>query len=403
MADVELYLIIGAGLLLALVLSEAIERLGEPGFLGEILTGVVFGPSLLMLVNPRQGTPFELFALLGGVLLFFDVGYEQIDLDDLLKAGRPALIIGLSGILLPFATGVALGFEFGYRLEASLYLGLILGVTSISIVVRTLMSLERLDTEYGRWILGASVVDDVIGLLSISLLPLFFVGGSTTATLETVGVALSFFLVAAVFYRFFLGRISGLLSRATEGQADFMGVMGLLFLFSYAAEAVRLSATIGALTIGLIISTDRRFEERDIRGSVEGIAYGIFIPLYFIFVGSNVNLRVLADLNPFIVVFTVVGLLSNFVAGYVGNILAGGKRELSIVFGVGLLPRSEAGVALVALAVAQGIVPNEILIAYLVMFVLSVFATPSLLKRAVDRADPRGGSKPGSRADSKTG
>lgn len=388
---VELYLAIGAGLLLALLFSEVIERLGEPGFLGEILAGVVLGPSVLMLISSDRNGQFALFATVGALLLFFDVGYEQIDLDDLLAAKRPVLIIGLSGLLIPFSVGTALGLSFNFRLESSLYIGLILGVTSISVVVRTLMELDSLDTEYGKWLIGASVVDDIIGLLSISLLPLFFLGGGSTRTVTVLGLVLLFFVVAAIFYRVILPRFSDLLARAQESQADFLAVMGLLFLFGYGAEAVNLSTTIGALTVGLIIATNHRFKERNIRDDVKGIAYGVFIPLYFIFVGASMNLASLTRINVFVIAFVVVGLVANFVAGYLGNILAGGQREASLIVGLGLLPRSESGVALVAAGVAQGIVSNQIFIAYLVVFVLSVFATPSLLKRAVDRAERASG------------
>jgi Kef-type K+ transport system membrane component KefB len=387
MASLEIFLVIGVSLLLSLVLSEAIERLGEPGFLGEILAGVVLGPSVAMLIaSTAENSPFILISTIGGLLLFFDVGYQQIDLSDLLAAFRPVLIIGLSGVFLPFIVGYIIGSYFGQGLESSLYLGLILSVTSVSIVVRTLLSLDKLDTQYGRWILGASVVDDVVGLLGISILPLFFVSGGLMGTVSALGLAALFFVAAAIFYRFLLDPVSDLLSKSQVGMADFIGILGLLFIFGYASDAVDLSYFIGALTIGLVISTNKRLEGKKLQSNVYGIAYGVFIPLYFVAIGARMNLADLT-LNTFILVFAVFGLLSNFVAGYVGNIIAGGPREHSLILGFALLPRSESGIAIVSLGVAQGIVGNQIFVAYLVVFVISVLLTPSLLKRAVERAE----------------
>ncbi|WP_254663497.1 cation:proton antiporter [Haladaptatus sp. W1] len=288
MASLEIFLVIGVSLLLSLVLSEAIERLGEPGFLGEILAGVVLGPSVAVLIaSTAENSPFILIATIGGLLLFFDVGYQQIDLSDLLAAFRPVLIIGLSGVILPFVVGYIIGSYFGQGLESSLYLGLILSVTSVSIVVRTLLSLDKLDTQYGRWILGASVVDDVVGLLGISILPLFFVSGGLMGTASALGLAALFFVAAAIFYRFLLDPVSDLLSKSQVGMADFIGILGLLFVFGYASDAVDLSYFIGALTIGLVISTNKRLEGKKLQSNVYGIAYGVFIPLYFVAIGPE--------------------------------------------------------------------------------------------------------------------
>ncbi len=277
-------------------------------------------------------------------------------------------------------------------MESSLYLGLILSVTSVSIVVRTLLSLDKLDTQYGRWILGASVVDDVVGLLGISILPLFFVSGGLMGTVSALGLAALFFVAAAIFYRFLLDPVSDLLSKSEVGMSDFIGILGLLFIFGYASDAVDLSYFIGALTIGLVISTNKRLEGKKLQSNVYGIAYGVFIPLYFVAIGARMNL---ADLtvNTFILVFAVFGLLSNFIAGYVGNIIAGGPREHSLILGFALLPRSESGIAIVSLGVAQNIVGNQIFVAYLVVFVISVLLTPSLLKRAVERAERKKAKK----------
>ncbi|WP_247000069.1 cation:proton antiporter [Halosolutus gelatinilyticus] len=399
MASLELFLVVGASLLVSLVLSEAIERLGEPGFLGEIVAGILLGPSVLALIGTTdQTSPFILIATIGGLLLFFDAGYQQISLDQLLAAFRPVLIIGLSGVILPFVVGYVIGTFYGFGLEASLYLGLILSVTSVSIVVRTLLALDKLDTQYGRWILGASAVDDIIGLLGISLLPLFFVAGGTGQTLSALGLAVLFFVALVVFYRFLLDPIANLLANFQVDEADFIAVLGLLFVFGYASNAANLSYFIGALAIGLIVSTNKRLEGKDLQSNVYGIAYGVFIPLYFVAIGARMDLGALT-ISSFIVVFAIFGLLSNFAAGYVGNLLAGGPREHSLIFGFALLPRSESGIAIVALGVTQGIIDERIFVAYLVVFVISVLLTPSLLKRAVARAEASG-SVPSSTNDS---
>lgn len=395
MSSLELFLIIGVSLLVALALSELIDRLGEPGFLGQIIAGVLLGPSVIALIgNTNANNPFILVSTIGGLLLFFDVGYQQISLKQLLADFRPVLIIGLSGVILPFIVGYGIGTWFGFRFESSLYLGLILSVTSVSIVVRTLLSLDRLKTQYGRWILGASAVDDVIGLLGISILPLFFISGGTGATLSALGLAAVFFVALFIFYRFLLDPISKLIGNFQVKEGYLIAIFGLLFVFGYASDAVNISYFIGALAIGLILSTNKRLESKNLQSDVYGIAYGIFIPLYFVAIGARMDLGALT-VNSFIVAFAIFGLLSNFVAGYVGNLLAGGKRNQSLIFGCALLPRSESGIAIVAVGVSQGIVGEEIFVAYLVVFVISVLVTPSLLKRAVARSETKQTGSPG--------
>lgn len=378
----EFLLAIGLTLLVALVLGEIVEQFGQPGLLGEIAAGIVLGPHVLGVVSPEG--PFAMFATIGAVLLFFDVGYEQIEFGELFTAGIPAVGIALSGMAIPAVVGTSIGQAFGYDLDASLFLGLVFAVTSIAVTVRTLMHLGRVDTDYGVRIVGAAVIDDVIGLIALALLLVFVRGQSASTAGQTFGLIALFFFASGVL-GWLVTRISRSLDRSVQRGADFLAVMGLLFVFAYAAEVVGMTASIGAFVVGLIVGSEERFSSMSIRQGIVGVAYGLFIPLFFAFIGSQLDVRVLADLDVFIVVVVAAGLATKLIGGYLGSRITGGRHDESIVVGVGLLPKSEVGLAIIGIGVAETILDERILTAFLVLMMVSVLITPPLLKRATAR------------------
>jgi Kef-type K+ transport system membrane component KefB len=377
-------LVVGTTLLVALVLSEVAERAGEPALLGEIAAGVLLGPSGVGLLD-YEGT-FAVLATLGAMLLFFDVGYEQLDLDELLETGPAAVSIALFGMLVPATAGVALGFAFGYGPVQTAFLGLALSVTSIAVTARTLLHMGQLDTPIGTRVVGAAVVDDVVGLLWFALLLIAATGGGPVEGLVSFGKMLAFFAFAVLVRRGAVGRLSSVLARSAQVEADLVAILGLTFLAGYGAEATGLDVTVGALVAGLLVGEDERFSQLDVREGIVGVAYGLFIPLFFAGVGARLDLSVLAELDAFVVALVVVGLATKFVGGAVGDLVAGGSPRQAVAVGVGMLPKTGVELAIVGAALAEGLVTARVFSAVVLLVLVSVLVTPSLLQAAVRRA-----------------
>jgi Kef-type K+ transport system membrane component KefB len=377
----EILLAVGATLTVALVLGEVVERVGEPALVGEIGAGIVLGPHVAGLVD-YEGT-FGVLATVGAMLLFFDVGYEHLDLDELLSTGPDAVSIAAAGMLVPAVAGVALGRWFGYDSVGSAFLALALSVTSIAVTARTLVDLDYLDTRLGHRIVGAAVVDDAVGLAGFSLLLLTVEGGRPVEAATTVATVAAFFALAAIARRGAVARLSALLGRARQTRADVLAIVGIVFLAGYGAEIAGLDVTVGALVVGLLVGEDDRFSQLPVREGVTGVAYGVFVPLFFAGVGARIDLTAATALDPFVVAVVVVGVTTKFVGGALGDLLAGGSPREAVAIGVGMVPKTGVGLAVVGTALAEGLVDRRLFSAFVLLVLVSVFVTPSSLRVAV--------------------
>lgn len=342
----EPFLVIGATLLLAFALGEAAEALGEPPLLGQILAGILLGPQLLGLIVPEG--EFATLAAIGAALLLFDAGYEDVDLDRLLRYRFSVASIALMGMAIPYAAGFLLGVAFGYGIWASLFLAL--SVTSIAVTVGTLVNLDRMDTPYGVRILAAAVLDDILGLLGFSLLLLAATGGAggPVEVATTLLRGALFFAAAVLFHRHLLRRVSHLLQCTEQRGGVFLGIMALLFVFGYGAEYSGLDITIGAFVAGLIVGEDPRLGGLEVREGVTGVAYGVFIPLFFARVGARIDLSVLADPTPLLLAVVTAGIAAKILGGFLGSYLSGRDRAESLVVGIGMMPRTGIEIVIVS-------------------------------------------------------
>jgi Kef-type K+ transport system membrane component KefB len=384
--DVHVFLAVGIALAGALVFGELVERAGEPIILGEVLVGVVLGAHVLGIVDP-SGT-FALLAAIGSMLLLFDAGYEEIDLGELERGGVPVAIIALCGAGLPAMIGVATGLAFGYSLAASGILAIAMGVTSIGITARVFLDLDRLDTRYGLHVVGAAVSAEIIGLMAFSLLLTTQQAGALGGQyIRIIGLIALFFLGVIVVQRFLIERMAWVLVRFQQPSADLLGIMGLLFLFGYTADAVGLDVIVGGLIAGLIVGSERRFRDVEIREGIVGIAYGVFIPLFFVNVGAQMDPTVLFQFDPLIIIVVAAGVIVKVGGSYLGARVVGHTSDEALIIGVGMLPRAGVELVVVTGALAAGIIDQQLFSAVLALVLVSVLSTPPLLKRAVNRID----------------
>ena len=377
----ETVLAVGVTLAVALLLGEIVERVGEPALLGEIAAGVVLGPHLVGAIAP-DAPAFAAFATVGAVLLFFDVGYDEIRLDDLTGVAVPAAVVALAGMALPFAAGIGVARVFGYGGTAAVFLGLGMAVTSIAVTARTLMDLGRLDTRAGHVVVGAAVVDDVVAVLAFGAL----VAGTSAGhgPLRVVAGVAAFLVALYLAHRWLLGPLSRALDRAEQHDAGFLGVMAATFLGAGGAEVAGLEPSIGAFATGLVVGAQERFAGLPIRERVDGVAYGVFVPLFFAHVGARLDL---AALRPDLLVAAVVavGLLGKLVGAGIAALALGESRGDVATIGFGMMPRTGVELVIVGTALSIGAIDQRIYAAFIALVVASVAVTPTMLRVAGER------------------
>ncbi len=365
-------------LLGAKVFGDLVERIGQPSVLGELLAGVILGPSALGLVPLSEGV--FLLSEIGVVLLLFEVGLET-NLDELIRVGGPALAVALVGMLLPFAGGYAVTAALGYETLTAIFVGAALTATSIGITARILSELGALKTREGQIILGAAVVDDVLGLIILAIVSKVAESGAleVVATLRSAAVSIAFLIVAVVVGVPLARRLVGVVGNSNVRGILVASSVAFALLVAWAAKKADSAPIVGAFAAGTALArTNRR---HDIEDALRPIV-DLFAPIFFVFVGAQVDVRLLnpavAENRP------ALGLgLALMAVGFAGKFLAGfcawGRVRRPFI-GAGMVPRGEVGLIFASLGLATKALPDRVFVAVLVAVFATTFVTPPLLK-----------------------
>ena len=386
-ADLATFLLaLAAALLGAKILGELCERLGQPAVLGELLAGVLLGPSLLGLVPLSAG--ILLIAEIGVLLLLFEVGLET-DLGELLRVGGPAMAVAVVGMALPFLGGYLLTRAAGFSTLTAIFVGAALTATSIGISSRVLSDLGLLASREGQIILGAAVADDILGLVVLAVVSRIAATGSVGVWEAGKAGLLSFgFLLVALSAGMPLGR---LLVRVV-GRASVRGILvavsvAFALLAALGAQAAGSAAIVGAFAAGLVLARTNR--GHDIRDAVRPIV-DVFAPVFFVAIGAQVDVGYLNPAVPanraallLALGLTAVGAVGKFAAGFA----AWGKVRRSFI-GAGMIPRGEVGLIFAQIGRQNGALPEPAFIAVVLAVFATTFLTPPLLK-ALRPARPR--------------
>jgi len=367
-----------AALLGGKLLGELCERLGQPAVLGELLAGVLLGPSLLGLVPLSSG--ILLIAEIGVLLLLFEVGLET-DLGELIRVGGPAMTVALVGMALPFLGGYVLTRVAGFTTLTAIFVGAALTATSIGITSRVLSDLKVLGSREGQIILGAAVADDVLGLVVLAVVSQIAATGSIGMWNAAKAAGLSFvFLLAAIVVGMPLGR---LLVRIV-GRASVRGILvaasiAFALLAALGAQTAGSAAIVGAFAAGLVLARTNR--GNDIQNAVRPIV-DVFAPVFFVSIGAQVDVSYLNPAVPanrpallLALGLTAVGALGKFAAGYA----AWGRVRRSFI-GAGMIPRGEVGLIFAQIGKQNGALPEPVFIAVVLAVFATTFVTPPLLK-----------------------
>jgi Kef-type K+ transport system membrane component KefB len=385
-------------LLSARVLAEVAARLGAPPVIGELTAGVLLGPSLLGWVDASG--PMVLLAEIGIILLLFEVGLET-DVSLLLRTGAKSVTVAAAGLLVPFVLAFGLAhWVFDRSLLTSLFVGGTLTATSIGVTMRVLSDLGRHQSREGRVVLGAAVLDDVMGVVLLAVLYEFSIGGGVNLTnagkvLLFVGV---FFLIAPVAAK----AISAVIDRF-DAVSPIPGlipttILSLVLLFAWLAHVVGAPQLLGGfaaglalsrrffLPFGLAIRTRPAFAAR-IEEQMKPVIH-LFTPLFFVTVGLSVNLRLVDWGSPFIWVVSLSLAAVAVVSKMVGAFLIRETTFLKVVIGLAMVPRGEVGLVFAELGRTSGILGNDMYAALVLVIALTTLLPPFGLKALYRRHGP---------------
>jgi Kef-type K+ transport system membrane component KefB len=362
-------------------------RLRQPAVLGELLAGLILGPSVIDLIHlPYVSNPELLaeeiadLAEIGVVFLMFVAGME-VDLAELRHAGRVSFLSGVLGVVAPLALGMLAVLPFAYAGREAFYVGVILTATSVSISAQTLLELGVLRTRAGIALLGAAVVDDVLVIVLLSVFLALSAGAADAGALALVVVRMVLYLAAASASGWFvLPRLARWVDRQpiSEGLTALVATSALLFAWS--AEVVGgLAAITGAFIAG--VGLGRSALREKIEDKMHAITYSFFVPIFFVSVGLEANLRQLSGPDvPFLLVLFVVAVASKIIGSGLGARLAGFDARESLRVGTGMVSRGEVGLIVASIGVIEGIIAQEVFSIVVILVLLTTLITPLLLR-----------------------
>jgi Kef-type K+ transport system membrane component KefB len=383
-------------LIVSRVFGEIVERLGQPAMIGEILAGVLLGPSVLHLI---QYTPeIRAIADLGVLLLVFLTGMEM-DSAALWRAfrGRGAWV-SISGFVVPFILGVLIGYSFGQDATRTIFIGLCIAITALPVSIRILMDLGQLQTELGQKIVSAAVMNDVVSLLALGIILDVKNGGASTVTLA---VSLGWVLVKAVLFMAAVAVASQLIKKyliarirraggpldhfvsKLKGKESLFAVV-LLFVISFAAlsQVLGLDFIVGAFFGSMLLSYavlgKANYEE--VRKTASNVAMGFLGPIFFAAIGLEFDASGLRHWT-LVVAILAVAFAGKIVGGYLGGRMAGLARHECWALGIGLNGRGVMELVIANIALADGFIGKELFTALVLMAVVTTFCTPFLLAR----------------------
>lgn len=361
----------------AKVMAELAERFGQPGIVGEILAGVLIGPSVLGWLAPNEF--LSALSDLGAMFLLFRVGLE-VKSSELMKVGGTATLVACSGVVVPFVMGMAILLLWGAPVNEAIFVGASMVATSVGITAQVLSSKGLLHAVSSKIILAAAVIDDVLGLLVLAVVSslthgkLDFVQLSLTALAAT-----AFTVIAAKWGTHTMGRIVPHVERTLKiAESRFVLAMGVLFALALLAVYTGVAAIVGAFLAGLALSEITGDRERDLAQGVSEL----LVPFFLAGIGLHVDLSAFA--HPKTAVLAAVILAAAVVSKFIGcglGALGMGKAD-ALRIGVGMIPRGEVGMVVAQIGLGFGILSQSSYGVVVFMSVATTIVAPPLIKVA---------------------
>ncbi len=411
-------------------ISSLIEKLKQPPVLGELLVGILLGNLFLLNINffkpIQEDEIINFLAELGVVILLFQIGLES-NIKEMKKIGLPAFLVALVGVMTPFLLGTYLVgplFFPGHEFSTYIFLGATLTATSVGITARIFRDFEKLRTKEAQIILGAAVIDDVLGLLILAIVTaLVTVGSISLSSIILIIIKALLFLIGAIIIGQAIAPWIGKVFSKIHTGVGMKFTLALSFglIMAFLASKIGLAPIVGAFAAGLVLDPvhfrffrdpeiveeikevikeeDKIFKEkissiidkyshRHVEDLIEPLVF-LLVPLFFVVTGMATKIDVFFD--PKI----IIGALAVTLAAFLGKIASGiaaGKGVDKLIVGVGMVPRGEVGLIFATIGKELGVIPQEIFSAAMVMIILTTLLTSPILAHLLRRKDLKKGN-----------
>jgi Kef-type K+ transport system membrane component KefB len=379
--------------------GEIFERFKQPAMIGEILAGIIVGPSLLNLIHRTE--EIKVISELGIFLLVIIAGLE-INIDDILKSlkGRN-IIISILAFFIPIFSGIAVGYYFDLDIMTTVFIGLCVAITALPVSIRILMDLGKVNSEVGQKIISIAIFDDVLALTLLGVL--LNIQGTDKSVEAVVNVGLISLLKLIIFIT--LLTLVYLLIRKITRKGNYLEIslnnlldilkgkeplfalfFAFVLLFSTFTESLGLHFIVGAFFASLLISESLIGKENleTIEKSTSNIAMGFLAPIFFAGIGLEFNISSIHNI-ALLVAVVFVSYFSKIAGGFIGGRLAGLKSNVSLTLGIGLNARGIMELVIANIAYKAGLINTEIFSILVLMGILTTLTTPLLLKDAFKR------------------
>jgi Kef-type K+ transport system membrane component KefB len=375
-------MLIAALLLVAKVAGNLSTRVGMPSVLGVIVAGLIGGPAVLGWID--QDVFVGNIGHVGVVLLMFLAGLET-DAQGLRSVGKTAFLVAVGGVVLPLGAGYAVGTMAGMPPMHALFLGAILTATSVSITAETLKELGRTRSREGSIILGAAIIDDVLGVLVLSALVVAESGGSLLLPILKLGL---FSAMAFGFARWVMPLVAQHHDRIESPDTRVAMALAMALSFAWVAYQVGgLAEVTGAFLAGVMLS--RTDLGHHIIEPVSRLGYTLFIPIFFVFIGTYVTRDDLTAAPWLCTIIIVVAVATKVVGCGLPAAVFGESPATSLRVGAGMVSRGEIALVVASVGLAEGVVDARVFSIAIVVTIATTIAAPLLLKAAYRVTSPR--------------
>jgi len=361
------------------LLTEVLERIGLVSVLANFAVGLVFGVSMLALIDATDPVIIA-FAEVGAILLLFVAGYEESDLGFMIQREKKILTVAMLGLTAGIFSLLIFGHHFlGLLPLETLFFAIAFAVTDIAVAAKVILSTRKLKQESSKTLLGIAVVDTVLGIIVLALA----VAANTASLLEMArvfGGIVLFFALTVLIYRY-MPRMIQLVTHMETDAADFSAAFLVILFLAYIAQELGLAMVLGAYFAGLILQRSPELKARDFSQKIQAMAYGFFVPVFFAWMGLQTDLGNLGEFWAISLLIVAVAVLPKLLAIVIAAMATGSRFKEALIYGVGLSAKGADNLVVLTIGITTGVfaATGMILSAMAVAILLSIlFSTLAL-------------------------
>lgn len=361
-------------LIYAKLAGELFEKFGQSAVIGELLAGILLGPSLFNIIS-SENQIISFLAEIGVILLLFEVGLES-SVFQLLKVGWTSAKVAFIGVFVPMLLGIVYFLFIGYNSTVALLVGATLTATSVGVTMRVLSDIKKVSSAEGQIILGAAIIDDVLGLIILSaIISIVGTGSVSVFGISKTVVFSVLFLVATLFIgiKFAKPIVSFVHEMKVRGAMISLS-LAFAFILAITANFIGLATIVGSFAAGLVLENTERKEH--ILENIRPVS-DIFVPMFFLLAGARIDLNAIHS-------GSLVLIMILFSIAIIGKLISGlgcGRNIANrLAVGIGMIPRGEVGLIFVTVGLTAGVINQELYAVLVIMIILTTLITPLLLR-----------------------